>query len=80
MDRRPMFDMIIAFYHGEEATQYLKEFIGPHYAWSDKPIFPALWDSYNRCQFVEDHGNVLFYRDKRGRAVRRPAEKPTPAN
>ncbi|KAK6978222.1 tRNA-dihydrouridine(47) synthase [NAD(P)(+)] [Favolaschia claudopus] len=66
---------MLPWYHGEEATQYLKEFIGPHYAWSDKPIFSALWDSYNRCQFVEDEGNVLFYRDRKGHAVRRPAEK-----
>ncbi|KAJ7628803.1 fatty acid desaturase-domain-containing protein [Roridomyces roridus] len=64
---------MMPWYHGEEATQHLKAFIGPHYAWSDKPIFSALWDSYNRCQFVEDSGNVLFYRDKHGHAVRRPA-------
>ncbi|KAK7689099.1 hypothetical protein QCA50_007790 [Cerrena zonata] len=61
------------FYHAPEATQYLKEFIGDHYAYSDKPIFQALWDSYNRCQFVEDDGTVLFYRDKEGKSVRRPA-------
>jgi len=63
------------FYHGPEATKYLKEFIGEHYAYSDKPAFKALWDSYNGCQFVEDDGDVLFYRDKKGQAVRRPADK-----
>ncbi|CAL1703512.1 unnamed protein product [Somion occarium] len=62
------------FYHGPEATQYLKRFIGDHYAYSDKPVFKALWESYNNCQFVEDEGEILFYRDKRGRAVRRPAQ------
>ncbi|KAH8102899.1 fatty acid desaturase-domain-containing protein [Cristinia sonorae] len=61
------------FYHGEEATQYLKAFIGEHYAWSDKPVFSALWETYNKCQFVEDDGEILFYRDRQGRAVRRPA-------
>ena len=40
--------------HGEEATKYLRAFIGEHYAYSEKPIFEALWESYNRCQFVED--------------------------
>jgi fatty acid desaturase len=44
------------FYHGEEATQYLKAFIGEHYASSDQNPFTALWDSYNNCQFVEDEG------------------------
>jgi len=62
------------FYHGPEATQYLKAKIGDHYISSDAPAFKALWDSYNRCQFVENEGEVLFYRDKKGRAVRRPAD------
>ncbi|KAL1676410.1 hypothetical protein EV122DRAFT_291938 [Schizophyllum commune] len=57
--------------HGEEATKYLQGFIGEHYAYSEKPIFKALWENYNRCQFVEDEGSVLFYRDRQGRAARR---------
>ncbi|KAG6828271.1 hypothetical protein H0H92_008578 [Tricholoma furcatifolium] len=61
------------FYHGPAATKHLKAFIGDHYASSDKAVFKALWDNYNNCQFVEDTGDVLFYRDKKGRAVRRPA-------
>ncbi|KAK7062767.1 hypothetical protein VNI00_000256 [Paramarasmius palmivorus] len=82
------------FYHGEEATQYLRNFIGEHYAYSDKPVFKALWDTYNDCQFVEDDGkhprfhvtliglmiglalgDILFYRNKKGEAVRRPAAR-----
>ncbi|KII91495.1 hypothetical protein PLICRDRAFT_89777 [Plicaturopsis crispa FD-325 SS-3] len=63
------------FYHGPEATKYLKEFIGEHYAYNERNCFLALWDSYNRCQFVEDEGDVVFYRDKKGKAVRRPAEQ-----
>ncbi|KAL1729133.1 hypothetical protein EV714DRAFT_285125 [Schizophyllum commune] len=61
----------MSFYHGEEATKYLQGFIGEHYAYSEKPIFKALWENYNRCQFVEDEGSVLFYRDRQGRAARR---------
>ncbi|TFY70490.1 hypothetical protein EVG20_g2522 [Dentipellis fragilis] len=66
------------WYHGAEATQYLRDFIGEHYMFSDKPVFRALWDNYNDCQFVEDEapvaGDVLFYRDKMGRARRQPAK------
>jgi hypothetical protein len=62
------------FYHGPEATQHLKAFIGESYAFSDAPVFKALWDSYNACQFVENDGDVLFYRDKKGEARRRPAD------
>ncbi|TRM66555.1 fatty acid desaturase-domain-containing protein [Schizophyllum amplum] len=63
------------FYHGPEATQHLKDFLGDHYAYSEQPIFQALWENYNRCQFVEDDGTVLFYRDRQGRAARRPADE-----
>ncbi|THU84748.1 linoleoyl phosphatidylcholine delta-12 acetylenase [Dendrothele bispora CBS 962.96] len=62
------------FYHGEEATQHLKAFIGDHYVSSDEPVFKALWDNYNNCQFVENEGDVLFYRDRKGEAIRRPAD------
>jgi len=63
------------FYHGPEATQHLKAFIGDHYAYSKEYVFKALWDSYNKCQFVENDGEVLFYRDKKGQAIRRPADQ-----
>ncbi|TFK46679.1 hypothetical protein OE88DRAFT_1687479 [Heliocybe sulcata] len=64
----------LPWYNGEEATQYLRAKIGEHYAYSDKHVFKALWDTYNDCQFVEDEGEVLFYRNKQGKAYRRPAE------
>lgn len=45
------------FWHGEEATKYLKAFIGEeHYAYDDRNIWGALWETYNDCQFVEDEG------------------------
>ncbi|KAJ7475898.1 fatty acid desaturase-domain-containing protein [Mycena latifolia] len=63
----------IPFYHGPAATQHLKAALGAHYVTSDTPAFRALWENYNRCQFVEDTGNVVFYKDKRGCAVHRDA-------
>ena len=80
--------------HGPEATKYLKAFIGDHYAYSDMPVFQALWRNYNECQFVENTGasivcafhaltqrastgDILFYRNKKGEASRRPADKYT---
>ncbi|KAI0080453.1 hypothetical protein K474DRAFT_1682623 [Panus rudis PR-1116 ss-1] len=61
------------FYHGPEATEHLKAFIGDQYHYSDKPVFKALWDNYNDCQFVDNTGDVLFYRDRRGQARYRPS-------
>jgi hypothetical protein len=46
--------------NGPEATGHLKAFIGDHYCYSDKPVFKALWDSYTKCQFVEDEGLSSF--------------------
>ena len=36
----------------------MKAFLGPHYHYSEKPVFKALWDNYNDCQFVEDTGEA----------------------
>ncbi|KAG6829243.1 hypothetical protein H0H87_012190 [Tephrocybe sp. NHM501043] len=44
------------FHHGAAATEHLKAFLGDHYQYSDKPAFKALWDNYNKCQFVDDAG------------------------
>lgn len=47
------------FYHTEAATGYLRELLGDQYHYSDKPVFKALWDNYNFCQFVDDEGKPL---------------------
>lgn len=62
------------WFYGEEATEYLKQFIGEHYAYDGRSPFVVLWEIYNECQFVEDEGDVVFYKNKKGEAVRRPAE------
>lgn len=62
------------FYHGEAATQHLKAFIGDHYIRSSQNPFASLWQAYNNCQFVEDEGDIVFYRNKKGEATRRPAD------
>jgi hypothetical protein len=41
---------------GAEATQYLAAFLGDHYMRSSEPVFQALWNTYNECQFVDDEG------------------------
>ncbi|KAF7314691.1 Linoleoyl phosphatidylcholine delta-12 acetylenase [Mycena kentingensis (nom. inval.)] len=57
----------IPLYHARQGTAALKSFLGPqHYNYSDTPAFRALWENYNRCQFVDDEGEVVFYRDKKG--------------
>lgn len=56
--------------HAEEATRYLRQVIGEHYRYSDKAPFRALWDTFNECQFVENEGDVVFYKNGAGQAKR----------
>ncbi|KAJ7590090.1 hypothetical protein C8J56DRAFT_783864, partial [Mycena floridula] len=62
------------FYHGEKATEHLKYFIGNHYNSSTLQVFKALWKSETNYCFVEDEGDIIFYRDRKGKARIRPAE------
>lgn len=62
------------FYHGEEATKYIKAVIGDHYLKRDDYYLPVLWRNFNDCQFVEDEGQILFYKNKQGKSVMRVEE------
>ncbi|KAI0827411.1 fatty acid desaturase-domain-containing protein [Trametes gibbosa] len=59
----------LPWYNGEEATTHLARAMGPYYRRSNKPVFRALWDNYNFCQFVDNEGDMVFYRDKRGKTM-----------
>lgn len=53
-------------YHTPEATLILKETLGDQYHASSEPIFSVLWRNYHLCQFVEDHDEVAYYKDRWG--------------
>ncbi|KAJ7678875.1 delta 12 fatty acid epoxygenase [Mycena polygramma] len=63
----------IPFYHCPAATRHLEAFLGEHYVSSTTPAFQALWENYNKCKFVEDKGDVVFYKDRRGHAIYKDA-------
>ncbi|KAG0003910.1 Fatty acid oxidation complex subunit alpha [Entomortierella chlamydospora] len=50
------------FYHAEEATAALKKKLGQYYIYDDTPIAVACWRSFRECKFVEDEGDVVFYK------------------
>ena len=35
-----------------------------------QPTFYALYRSFTECQFVEDEGDIIFYKNKQGKAAR----------
>jgi len=50
-------------YNAIEATKYLKKTLGSYYtADMETPVFKALWDSWGHCHFVDDEGDIVFYK------------------
>jgi hypothetical protein len=35
-----------------------------------QPSFYALYRSFTQCQFIEDEGDIIFYKNREGKAVR----------
>ncbi|GAA6041766.1 hypothetical protein JCM8097_008321 [Rhodosporidiobolus ruineniae] len=70
----------IPHYHAWEATEALKKFLGPHYNSTDESMFVSLWKSYRQCRFVDDEGDVLFWRDAYGRKYRNVAPVDVPSD
>lgn len=50
------------WYHAQEATLALRKALGPYYMRDETPAPLALWRAWSRCRFVEDAGNVVFYK------------------
>jgi omega-6 fatty acid desaturase (delta-12 desaturase) len=51
------------FYHAQEATEAMRKVLGPYYMKDETPIARALYRSYSTCQFVEDEGDTVFYKN-----------------
>ncbi|ORX40112.1 putative delta-12 fatty acid desaturase [Kockovaella imperatae] len=65
----------IPHYNAWEATQALKEFLGVHYYKSEENFLVSFWKSSRDCQFVEDEGDVLFFKNASGVAARVAVEE-----
>lgn len=51
------------FYHAQEATKHIKRVLGSYYLSDNTPVGRALWRSFKACQFVEDSGDIVFYKN-----------------
>ncbi|CAH0480165.1 unnamed protein product [Peronospora belbahrii] len=52
------------FYHCEEATKAIKPLLGKFYLKDTTSVPLAVWRAYTHCKFVEDNGNIVFYKNK----------------
>eukprot|EP01119_Soliformovum_irregulare_P006467 TRINITY_DN1849_c0_g1_i1.p1 TRINITY_DN1849_c0_g1~~TRINITY_DN1849_c0_g1_i1.p1 ORF type:complete len:387 (-),score=55.79 TRINITY_DN1849_c0_g1_i1:58-1218(-) len=53
------------FYKAQEATVHLKRILGEHYMEDNTSIPMALWRSWKQCAFVENSGDVVFYKSRK---------------
>lgn len=45
-----------------EATKHIRSVLGEYYLADDTNFLVVLWQVYQECKFVEDDGEILFYR------------------
>ncbi|ORY01405.1 hypothetical protein K493DRAFT_312457 [Basidiobolus meristosporus CBS 931.73] len=51
-------------YHAQEATEAIKKVLGEEYYYFDnRPLVAAVWNSWTKCRFVEDEGEVLMFKN-----------------
>jgi len=61
-------------YNLPAATEYAKELLGSDYRACETPVFQSLWLNQLHCQYVDSEGDVLFYKDRKGRSVNEKIE------
>ncbi|CAM9375988.1 unnamed protein product, partial [Phaeothamnion confervicola] len=54
------------FYHAQEATLAIRKVLGDFYLRDDTPVPQALWRAYTCCGFIEDDGDIVFYKSRSG--------------
>lgn len=51
------------FYNAIEATIQVRTFLGDYYLVDHTPTPVALWRAWKTCRFVDDEGDVVFFKD-----------------
>jgi len=58
------------FYNGPQITKALKTVLRESYNYDSTPTFYALYRSFTQCLFIEEGGDIIFYKNKDGVAAR----------
>jgi hypothetical protein len=56
--------------HTPYATKAIKKVLGEDYCYDCTNTFRSLYRNFTLCQFIEDRGDIVFYRDARGVTTR----------
>ncbi|KAJ7334091.1 delta-12 fatty acid desaturase [Mycena albidolilacea] len=60
----------IPFYNQPAVTEKIKAVLAEHYNYDSTNTFYALYRSFTECCFIEDDGDIVFYKNKDGQAAR----------
>lgn len=60
----------IPFYNQPEVTKILKQVLKDDYNYDSTNTFRALYRTFTQCCFIEDDGEIVFYKNKHGKAAR----------
>ena len=50
------------WYNAVKATPYIKRALGAYYLADDTPVYAALYRAWSKCKYVDDKGEVLFFK------------------
>jgi len=64
----------IPFYNQPEVTEAIKKVLKEDYNYDSTNTFRALYRTFTQCIFIEDDGDIIFYKNKDGKALRVLAE------
>lgn len=60
----------IPHYSAYEATEAIKNFVGPYYMRSEENFLVSLFQNYRSCRWIEDNEDIVFYKNGSGVAQR----------
>ncbi|OCH90799.1 hypothetical protein OBBRIDRAFT_792897 [Obba rivulosa] len=64
------FFVSVPFYNLPAVTEAIKPVLGEHYNYDSTPTIYALWRAFTQCVFIEPEGDVVFFKNQQGKALR----------
>ncbi|KAK4689533.1 hypothetical protein P7C73_g564, partial [Tremellales sp. Uapishka_1] len=65
----------IPHYNAWEATEALKNFLGPHYQKSDENMLLAFYRTYRDCKYIDAGEDIVFFKNSSGLAKKYAVEE-----
>ncbi|EMD37156.1 hypothetical protein CERSUDRAFT_124119 [Gelatoporia subvermispora B] len=65
------FFVTVPFYNLPKVTDAIKPVLGEYYNYDSTPVLYALWRSFTQCTFIEPEGDVVFFKNQQGKALRK---------